>query len=222
MATRGPNPAHRPYLFGPLSTPIYIEIHRTMVIIWPSDIYLWTVFGPLCPARKNNWEPLTYNLVQGHITSDWESTIRLISTELVTWIYFFRLDHRLRSNIQESAPFSSQHGDPIGVIRFSRDQFNDTTLCIYHLHLLQFRHEDKHAWNAAQRTKIGNAFCLHWILRVWLAKTWIPPTGAPCLTTSLNWWYRKSVISSLNLWTEHSIAIKQDKMWSDYYTSSIY
>ena len=35
MAAHGPNPARRPYLLGPLSTPIYIEIHRKMVIIWP-------------------------------------------------------------------------------------------------------------------------------------------------------------------------------------------
>ena len=61
MAARGPNPARKPYLFGPLPTPIYIKIHRTMVNIWPSDIYLWTLFGPLWPARKNNWEPLVYN-----------------------------------------------------------------------------------------------------------------------------------------------------------------
>ena len=27
MAARGPNPARRPYLFGPLSTPVYTEIH---------------------------------------------------------------------------------------------------------------------------------------------------------------------------------------------------
>ena len=40
LAARGPNPAHRPYLFGPLSAPKYIEIHRAVVIIWPSDIYL--------------------------------------------------------------------------------------------------------------------------------------------------------------------------------------
>ena len=40
MAARGPNPARRPYLFVPLSTPIYIEIHKAMVIIWPSDTYL--------------------------------------------------------------------------------------------------------------------------------------------------------------------------------------
>ena len=29
-----------------------------MVIIWPSDIYLWIVLCPSWPARKNNWEPL--------------------------------------------------------------------------------------------------------------------------------------------------------------------
>ena len=40
MAARGPNPARKPYLLGPLPTPIYIKIHRTMVIIWPSDISL--------------------------------------------------------------------------------------------------------------------------------------------------------------------------------------
>ena len=39
MAARGPNPARRSYLFGFLSTPIYTEIHKTMVIIWPPDIY---------------------------------------------------------------------------------------------------------------------------------------------------------------------------------------
>ena len=49
---------HRAYLFGTLCTPIYIEIHRTMVLIWPSDTCLWTVFSPLWPTRKNNWEPL--------------------------------------------------------------------------------------------------------------------------------------------------------------------
>ena len=31
-----------------------------MVIIWPPDIDLWTIFGPLWPARKNNWKPLLY------------------------------------------------------------------------------------------------------------------------------------------------------------------
>ena len=40
MAARGPNLARRPYLLGPLSTPIYIEIHKKMVIIWPQDIDL--------------------------------------------------------------------------------------------------------------------------------------------------------------------------------------
>ena len=63
MATCGPNPARRPYLLGPLSTPIYIEIHRTMVIIWPPDIDLKTIFSPLWPARKNNWEPLIYSFI---------------------------------------------------------------------------------------------------------------------------------------------------------------
>ena len=61
MAARGPNPACRPYLLGPLSTLIYTETHRTMVNIWPSDIYLWIIFGPLWPTRKNNWEPLIYS-----------------------------------------------------------------------------------------------------------------------------------------------------------------
>ena len=50
MAAHGPYLARRPYLFGPLLTPIYIEMHiGQMVIIWPSDIYLWTLFGPLWP-----------------------------------------------------------------------------------------------------------------------------------------------------------------------------
>ena len=40
-----------------LSSPIYIVIHRTMVIIWPSDIFE-LCFGPLWPTRKNYWEPL--------------------------------------------------------------------------------------------------------------------------------------------------------------------
>ena len=41
MVARGPNPACRPYLFGPFSTPIYTEIHDSkMVLIWPLDIYL--------------------------------------------------------------------------------------------------------------------------------------------------------------------------------------
>ena len=39
MTARGPNPAHGPYLFGPLSAPKYIEIHRAVLIIWPSDIF---------------------------------------------------------------------------------------------------------------------------------------------------------------------------------------
>ena len=62
MAACGQNLVGRPYLFGPLSTPIYIEIHRAMVIIWPSDIYLWIVFGSLWPARKmieNPWPRTT-------------------------------------------------------------------------------------------------------------------------------------------------------------------
>ena len=64
MAACGPNAARRPCVFGPLSTPMYIEIHRTVVIIWPSDIYLWTFFGSLWPERKNNWEPLVYGSKQ--------------------------------------------------------------------------------------------------------------------------------------------------------------
>ena len=50
----------RPFLFGPLLASLNIERHRAMVFIWPSDMYLWTVFGSLWPARENNWEPPPY------------------------------------------------------------------------------------------------------------------------------------------------------------------
>ena len=51
---------------------------------------------------------------------------------------------------------------------------------------LQFKHEVKHAWNAAWHVKIVDAFCLRLFLRVWSAKTWIPPIGAPWLTMPLH------------------------------------
>ena len=50
----------RPFLFGPFIISLNIERHRALVFIWPSDMYLWTVFGSLWPARENNWEPLPY------------------------------------------------------------------------------------------------------------------------------------------------------------------
>ena len=64
----------RPFLFGPLITSLNIERHRAMVFIWPSDMYLWTVFGSLWPARENNWEPLPY----------------LIDSDAVFWSYYTR------------------------------------------------------------------------------------------------------------------------------------
>ena len=36
----------------------YIETHRAVVFIWPSDMYLWTGFGPPWPAIEISWEPL--------------------------------------------------------------------------------------------------------------------------------------------------------------------
>ena len=74
MAARGQNPAPRPFLFGPLLTSLNIKRHRAMVFIWPSDMFLWTVFGSLWPARENNWEPLPY----------------LIDSDAVFWLYYTR------------------------------------------------------------------------------------------------------------------------------------
>ena len=50
-----------PGLFAPLWTSVCIETHtcRAIVFIWPSNIYLWPVFGPVWPARRNNTELLT-------------------------------------------------------------------------------------------------------------------------------------------------------------------
>ena len=54
----GPNPACRPYLFDPLSAPIYIEIHRTMVIIWPSHIF--ELSSALCGPQEKVLENLCH------------------------------------------------------------------------------------------------------------------------------------------------------------------
>ena len=59
QAASGQNPAPRPFLVGPLK---YLETHRSMVFIWPSDMYLWTGFGPLWPTIEISWEPLCYTI----------------------------------------------------------------------------------------------------------------------------------------------------------------
>ena len=50
MTVWGPDLVHRPFLFGPLLTSI--KLFMEMGFFWPSDIYLWTVYGPLCPIRE--------------------------------------------------------------------------------------------------------------------------------------------------------------------------
>ena len=64
----------RPFLFGPLITSLNIERYRAMVFICSADMYLWTVFGSLWPAKENNWEPLPY----------------LIDSDAVFWSYYTR------------------------------------------------------------------------------------------------------------------------------------
>ena len=65
--------------------------------------------------------------------------------------------------------------------------------------------EDKSAWNAARHVKIVGAICLCLFPRVWSAKTWIPPNGAPWLTTPLHravkeFWDLLSISVVIFLW----------------------
>ena len=62
MEARGPNPARRPYLLGPLLTPIYTEIHRTMVIFWPQTSIFelsLALCGPQGKIIENPWPIIT-------------------------------------------------------------------------------------------------------------------------------------------------------------------
>ena len=52
--------------------------------------------------------------------------------------------------------------------------------------MINYECEDKHAWNAARRAKIVDAFCLHLFPRVWSVKAQIPPIGAPWLMPPLH------------------------------------
>ena len=86
-------------IFGPLSTPIYIEIYRTMVIIWPSDICLWAVFGPLCPSLWLMWGLLSYVYYY------------YCSTNLALWMWNF--DY-LPTTCQETEQIPSKLSEKMG------------------------------------------------------------------------------------------------------------
>ena len=88
-------------------------------------------------------------------------------------------------------------GSNCGYSGLSRNQNNRDSSGAY---VLRSEGEYKHAWNAAWCAKIMGIFCLRLFLRVWSAKTRIPPIGAPLLTTPLHGVVQK-------LWDLFSISV---------------
>ena len=86
--------------------------------------------------------------------------------------------------IPEPVPSLSPHGAPFGGV-WGFLEIKITVICQVQMYCCS-ELEDKHAWNAAWRTKVEDAFCLYLFPCVWLAENpFIPPIGAPWLTSPL-------------------------------------
>ena len=76
-------------------------------------------------------------------------------------------------------------------------------------------HADKYVWNAAQCSKIVDAFCLRLFLRVWLVKTRIPPNWSPIGATRLY----SNVTANMRLDTLKAMSFRHDKMiWTLFFS----